>query len=253
MNTARIVVLAIAIGAGGIAAYLADADEIIIPESGQGGIGPALLNVGHTYPDYRNHPLFTRRMEQFLNALLGTQLRFVFPRLWNTKGETLREFLALPGERHWENTRSCWRNNQWSSVNGKLRQCGVCAACILRRVSVHAAGLTEAPDTYVATDMSANMLEEAIDKDFTRQTKAFREYAIAGVLYMDHLADMAEPDAAPLVKRHAALLASVLRLSPEETEERFRGLLRKHVEEWKNYLDSLGGHSFVKLWVGRDR
>jgi hypothetical protein len=121
------------------------------------------------------------------------------------------------------------------------------------RVSVHAAGLTEAPETYVTTDMTAKTLEEAIDKDFTRQTKAFREYAIAGVLYMDHLADMAEPDAAPLVKRHAALLASVLGLSREETEERLRGLLRKHAEEWKNYLDSLGGHSFVKLWVGRDR
>ena len=237
----------------GIAAYLADADEIIIPESGQGSIGPALLNVGHAYPDYRNHPLFTRRMENFLNALLGTQLHFVFPRLWHTKGETLREFVELPGEREWQSTRSCWRNNQWCSVNGKLRQCGVCAACILRRVSVHAAGLTEAPETYVATDMSAKTLEEAVDKDFTRQTPAFREYAIAGVLYMDHLADMAEPDAAPFVKRHATLLAPALGLSREETEERLSAFLRKHAVEWKNYLDSLGGGSFVKLWVRTDR
>ena len=136
------------------------------PKAGKAALA-ALLNVGHAYPDYRNHPLFTRRMEQFLNALLGTQLRFVFPRLWNMKGETLREFVALPGVRDWQTTRSCWKNNQWSSVNGKLRQCGVCAACILRRVSVHAAGLTEAPETYVTTDMTAKTLEEAIDKDFT--------------------------------------------------------------------------------------
>jgi 7-cyano-7-deazaguanine synthase in queuosine biosynthesis len=235
----------------GIAAYLAGAEEIIIPESGQGSIGPALFRVGHAYPDYRNHPLFTRKMEEFLNALLGTQLRFVFPRLWKTKGETLQEFVALSGERNWKTTRSCWRNNRWSSVNGKLRQCGVCAACMLRRVSVHAAGLTEDPETYVAINMSAKTLEEAIDKDFTRLSSGFQEYGIAGALYMDHLADMAEPDAAPLIRRHATLLASAIGLSRIETEERLKVLLCKHAEEWKNYFSSLGGHSFVKRWVGR--
>src|SRR5690606_21073258 len=30
-----------------IAAYLADAGEVIVPESGQGAFGPALINVGH--------------------------------------------------------------------------------------------------------------------------------------------------------------------------------------------------------------
>ena len=29
-------------------------------------------------------------MERFLKALLGRELRYVFPRLWFTKGETLR-------------------------------------------------------------------------------------------------------------------------------------------------------------------
>jgi hypothetical protein len=56
----------------GIAAYLANADEIVIPESGQGALGPVLSDVGHAYPDYRNYPLFTRRMEQFFNVLFGT-------------------------------------------------------------------------------------------------------------------------------------------------------------------------------------
>lgn len=237
----------------GIAAYLADADEIIIPESGQGAIGPALVNVGHAYPDFRNHPLFAKRMETFLNALLDTQLRFAFPRIWNTKGQTLREFVSLPGESNWRGTRSCWRSNQWSSVNGKRRQCGVCAACMLRRLSVHAAGLTEEPEMYVATDMTAKTLDEAIDKDFTRQTKAFGEYAIAGVLHMDHLADMAETDAAPLVKRHAMLLAPVLGLTPEDAEQRLRSLLRQHAEEWTDYLESLGGCSFVRQWARTGR
>ena len=54
----------------GLAAYLADAPKVLLPESGQGAIGPAIVTVGTTYPDYRNHPLFTVCMEAFLKALL---------------------------------------------------------------------------------------------------------------------------------------------------------------------------------------
>jgi hypothetical protein len=79
----------------GLAAYLVDARQILVPESGQGSIGPALVTVSHAYPDYRNHPLFTKRMARFLAALLKNPAEFVFPRLWSTKGETLREFTAL--------------------------------------------------------------------------------------------------------------------------------------------------------------
>ena len=233
----------------GIAAYLTDAKEIVIPESGQGAIGPALITAGHAYPDYRNHPLFTKRMERFLNALLGHDACFSFPRIWSTKGETLREFVALSREDSWSSTRSCWRNNQWSSVNGKLRQCGVCAACMLRRVSVHAAGLMESPDVYVCTDMTAPTLERAIDPAFTRRSAAFREYAIAGVLHMDHLAEMANPDAASLVKRHALFLGPALGLEPPVAAERLTALLSRHAEEWSSYLDSAGAKSFIRQWA----
>jgi hypothetical protein len=36
--------------------------------------------------------------------------------------------------------------------------------------------------------------------------KAFRQYAIAGVLHMDHLADMAGTEARSQVRRHATTL-----------------------------------------------
>lgn len=232
-----------------IAAYLADADEIVIPESGQGIFGPPLVNVGHSYSDYRNHPLFAKKMERFINSLLGTDIKVIFPRIWSTKAETLREFVYLCGGSDWETTRSCWKGNNTSSVNRKLRQCGVCAACMLRRMSVHAAGLNERSDAYVVTDLSAATLDEAVDKSFQKLTRAFREYAIAGVLHMDHLADMAEADAAPIVKRHAILIAPALNLSPEETEKRLSALLSKHAHEWKNFLGSLGAKSFIKEWV----
>lgn len=41
-----------------IGAHLAKVDRIVVPESGQGALGPALVPVGHAYADYRNHPRF---------------------------------------------------------------------------------------------------------------------------------------------------------------------------------------------------
>ena len=151
-------------------------EEIIVPESGQGAIGPALVNVGHAYPDYRNHPLFTMRMERLSPVRFSDkQIRFVFPRLMAHEGRNLGSLHHCPGETHWETTRSCWRSSRWSSLNGTLRQCGVCAACKYeRRLSVHAAGLTEPPNTYVCTNMSAiNLDDEARNKAFTRKTRVF--------------------------------------------------------------------------------
>ena len=113
-------------------------------ESGQGALGPTLVPVGQAYEDYRSHPLFTDRMEAFLAALFGHEVRYDFPRLWHTKAETIAEFLAYrPDSEDWIQTRSCWQGPRHVSVSGQLRQCGICAACMLRRMSIHAIGRTE--------------------------------------------------------------------------------------------------------------
>jgi len=233
----------------GLAAYLAEAEKIFVPESGQGSLGPALVTVSHAYPDYRNHPLFTMRMERFLAALLRTPVRFEFPRIWNTKGQTLREYVDLGTGDAWMSTRSCWRNSQWISLDGKLRQCGACAACMLRRLSVHAAGLTEKPDVYVCKDMNAPSIREAVDPRFMKCNAAFEQYALGGVLHLDDLAAMAENDEQAAVRRQAVLLAPAMNLGADEVERRLSALLARHALEWKNYLKDLGPNSFVRKWT----
>ena len=233
----------------GIAAYLTHAPKIVVPESGQGAIGPALVTVAHAYPDFRNHPLFTTRMETFLKALLGVQVQYTFPRLWHTKGETLQEFVSVTRNSVWKATRSCWRNNQRASLNGKLRQCGFCAACMLRRVSVHAAGFAEQPNVYICSDMNAATLGEAVDPAFRCLQAADREYAIAGVMHMDHMADMASEDARPVLRRHAGPLGQALGLSADDAEGRLADLFDRHAKEWKNYVNSLGARSFIRQWA----
>lgn len=231
---------------GGIAAHLARADEVILPESGQGIVGPVLVRVGHTPPDYRNHPLFTRRMERLLEALFGRKIRYEFPRLWSTKGETLREFIKIDPQGTWRSTRSCWQDARSSSVGGEFRQCGTCAACMLRRVSVHAAGQEEPSETYLSSDLDSPDFATSIDLRFSGRTSALYEYAIAGVLHMDHLAAMARPEAAASVRRHSILVARAMDMSGQDTEKRLIDMLANHAAEWRAFLKDRSPDSFVR-------
>ncbi|MFO1100773.1 MAG: 7-cyano-7-deazaguanine synthase [Xanthobacteraceae bacterium] len=234
----------------GVAAFLIGAPKIIVPESGQGALGSALVAVGHAYEDVRNHPLFTDRMEKYLHAVFGHEVKFEFPRLWATKGETLAEYAKGATDDAHLKAWSCWQNSRQVSVDGRKRQCGICAACMLRRLSVHAAGLSEAHDTYVWEDLSAPTFKKGAARGFKHVTEALHQYAIAGTLHLDHLAGLRSAALhKPALKRTADLLARSQKLSPEEAELRLDRLLAKHETEWRAFVTSLGPSSFVAKWV----
>ena len=235
--------------------YRGESRRIVLPESGQGALGPALVPVGPTHADLRSHPSFTDRMETFVSALFGHAVCYEFPRLWRTKGETLAEFLeACPEDVKWVATRSCWQGARHVSVSGRRRQCGICAACLLRRMSVHAAGRSEAPESYVWEDLSADRFEDGAACAFSNRKPrgALHEYAIAGVLHLDHLANLRQSaeDAGPL-RKQVFLLSRSLGLDERETEDRLERMLRRHEEEWRSFVESLGPRSFVAQWIGR--
>jgi hypothetical protein len=237
----------------GLAAYLANASQVIVPESGQGALGPTLVTVGQAYEDYRSHPLFTGRMERFLDALLGYRGRFSFPQLWFTKAETLKKFVnECEGASAWTETWSCWQQNRHVSVNHKKRQCGICAACMLRRLSVHASGLTEPIDTYVWEDLAAPTFPAGAAASFakTKITTALREYAIAGALHLDHLAGLLDsPANARMLALNAFQLGSALGVPESEIRSRLNRLLLQHRREWNDFMLSLGKTSFVADWA----
>jgi len=235
----------------GLAAYLAGVDKVIMPESGQGALGPALVPVGSVYPDFRSHPQFTAKMERFLTALFGCRINYDFPRLWNTKGETGRDAVAHAADPDvWKKTRSCWQHNGRVSIDGKRRQCGVCAACMLRRLSVHAAGLQESPNTYVWENLGSRTFEAGAPANFSKPPKPYQEYAVAGALHMDNLATFGTLQLQQAsLKRHVFQIAQCLGESPVIVEGKLRTLLTKHAEEWGNFVKSPGDESFVKPWA----
>ena len=239
----------------GTAAYLSGAKIVIMPESGQGALGPSLVPVGQAYEDYRNHPLFTDRMTVFLSALLGHEVCFTYPRLWHTKAETLAEFVTkCPDSPNWAQTRSCWQNQRHVSVSGTMRQCGICAACMLRRMSVHAAGLTECRQSYVWEDLTAARYEDGAAASYRNRAPkgAMYKYAIAGALHLDHLASVMQPSAnQPGLSRQVLLLSRSLELSEERVRAKLERLIAQHAKEWRGFVDSLGPKSFVTQWIGR--
>jgi hypothetical protein len=235
-----------------LAAYLIDAPMAIVPESGQGALAPALLPVGQGYEDYRSHPIFTVLMERFVFALLGHQIHYSFPRLWMTKAETLREFVAnCPDGKNWAKTRSCWQQSRQAAVSGTRRQCGICAACVLRRLSVHAAGLSEPVETYVWESLRAPTWEAGAPDEFKYSTPALREYAIAGVLHFEHLALIRNSMEYELIKRrNTSELARCLGEQPQGVAHRIDRFLQQHASEWSAFTDDLGQESFVRKWIG---
>lgn len=233
----------------GLAAYLAKSDLIIVPESGQGALGPALVPVGQTYEDYRNHPIFTVQMSAFLKALLGQDIRYEFPRLWHTKGETLQQYILQSTQMDWADTRSCWQDNRFVSVNKHRRQCGVCAACMLRRLSVHAAGLSEAPETYIWEDLRVASFESGAVAGF-KKISTQRNYAIAGTLHLDHLAGLRQSQIhAHGLESCIHQVAPALGKSQPEVRAGLDRLLARHEKEWEEFTEFLGPNSFVSRWT----
>lgn len=239
----------------GIAAFLCKSRRIVLPESGQGALGPPLVPVGQVHADLRSHPSFTDRMETFLLALFDHAVHYEYPRLWRTKGETLAEFLeSCPEDVEWMDTRSCWQGARQVSVSGRRRQCGICAACLLRRMSVHAADRSEASETYVWEDLGAARFEDGAALAFKNRKPrgALHEYAIAGVLHLEHLASLrrSKVDAATL-KKQIFLLSRSLGMREQDTQTKLENMLRRHEEEWRDFVESLGSRSFVAQWIAR--
>src|SRR5260370_33778898 len=142
-----------------------------------------------------------------------------------------------------EATRSCWQDNRHVSVEGKRRQCGICAACMLRRLSVHAAGLQEDKNTYVWADLAASSFEAAAPSTLARIEKVQKEYALAGTLQLDHLAWLKQsPLGEYVLKTNDSRLKKPLKISNPEARPNHDSLLSKHQKEstpiWRSLAPS---------------
>ncbi len=234
-----------------IAAQISKVTKIIVPESGQGALGPALLPLHNIYADYRNHPTFFRKMERFIKAAFQYDLTYEQPRLWHTKGETISEFISRSkqGANSLNDTRSCWQQRWNTRSQGKLRQCGLCAACLLRRMSMHAAGIQEPDDTYIFSDLKVSKYEDSTHQtNRIYQSSTMLEYGSVGSRHLHQLANMADVSESDL-RGHSYELSRSLSTPEGDILRNLRRLLHQHAKEWRAFADSQGSSSFLSRWT----
>ena len=124
------------------------------------------------------------------------------------------------------------------------------------RLSIHAIGAMENKETYVWEDLTAARFEDGAASEFkNRKPKgALYEYAIAGTLHLDHLADLRHsPQGNAKLDRTVFQLSRALGEPQVKIQEQLDRLLERHEGEWKSFIHSLGPNSFVANWALRGK
>ncbi len=232
-------------------AVMSEAGRVLVPENGQGSLGPSLVPLGNEAPHRSCHPGFTTRLGQFVQALTGHTVRFEHPALFMTKGLVLRKLADLQPntkqwlERHW----SCSYDARHAHVRGRRVHCGLCGNCLLRRVSLKAAGVEDST-VYLAMSTHAPTLEASFDPEYVpRELKAYRDLAFNAARSMQRLADLALTPNAPRVWAEIEALARYRNRPLDETESRMRSFLSRHQQEWSAFLDECGSASWVSQFA----
>jgi 7-cyano-7-deazaguanine synthase in queuosine biosynthesis len=234
-----------------IAAHISGVTKIIVPESGQGALGPVVVPLHNVYADYRNYPTFFRRIEAFIRTLLEHSVEFVQPRLWHTKAQTVLAALDVGASREaLTNTRSCWQQRRNARVDGTLKQCGLCGACLLRRMSFLSANVDEDATSYAISNLFVARYEDAKPGSHRgwQESQTMIEYGCIAVRQMQRLAAMSWVSD-QVLRPYVFELASSIGLSEVDTLDKLRGLLSQHAREWSDFLSMLGRHSFVSSWA----
>ena len=232
-----------------LAGWMADANEVVIPENGQGTFGPALVPEGREHPLLTSHPRITRLLREFLFQLVGDSVpRFHYLNAFKTKGEMLT---VLPHTSAlWGQTVSCGRSlGRTKKLSGAPAHCGVCSNCLLRRIALNAAELDaiRAPrEDYLWSNLDAATLEESGRMGIST-TSADRGYAVNSVLGHEALARRQLASASSLAVQDAA---HGMGSDVESTRAAMAGLIESHRREWDGVLACLSEGSWVQALVG---
>lgn len=237
-------------------------NEVIIPETGQGAIGAAMIQWGHDYSYYGAHPLFTFHLHRLLSLLFKNIPKFAHPNIWLTKGDVLQKCSDRFGKpedfvKAVHDTYSCSRRDIarrcGKSVNGY--HCGICPNCVLRRLALFSAGLKyiHERESYIWRDLSKSKLEEAqnlhSENNIVRFRPTERDRNVARTSFIIHR-DFASLQSSRFADRQlriqASQLAQGLGLDQEHCLESLRSLVDRHSRQWTAFVDEcIGRNSFL--------
>lgn len=118
---------------------------------------------------------------------------------------------------------------------------------------MNAAGLPDLKETFIWRDLSAPDFRSGVAPGFSQITGALREYGIAGVLHLDHIAALTGPQHAGAIDHHAFKIARALGVTEDVVRVRLLRVLNQHREEWHAFMEMVGSRSFLTGWAGGKR
>jgi hypothetical protein len=226
-----------------LAAWWSNSDTILIPENGQGIIGPVLTPKGMEYEYLGSHPLFTYELGLLVQEALGVTVRFVHPNIWKTKGTVLRE--AIYSNATIPKSMSCVMDSR-QGFGGEIH-CGICSNCLLRRVSLHAASINEKQDRYYYFNLNGSSLEEMSGNiEVHREYKSHLDIFFHAIQSMERFAKLASGDSSYQIDRHAFELSEIKFCSEDEAASGMRSLIATHSNEWESFVSSLSSNSWIR-------
>lgn len=232
----------------GLAAHLSGAGTLVIPEAGQGSFGPSLLPLGGESPHRGSHPGFSRRMERLFETFWDASINMHHPQVWKTKGQVLTELKQKGLAKGWEATRSCSRGPR--DLRSGL-PCGICSGCLLRRMSLFAAGLGSDKSGYLWNDLNSSTIEASAIQELKRPVSINdRDIAVHAVLAMENLAR--EADVLSNDPRHQQSLFDAFGHDPKtfkEAQTKLPQLLQSHRKEWRDFTASLAPDSWINQQI----
>jgi 7-cyano-7-deazaguanine synthase in queuosine biosynthesis len=217
-----------------LAAAKIGASRVVVGENGIGALGPSLLPYADECPHRTTHPGFTRRLAAFVNALLGSTVRFDHPQQFRTKGQVLIEAIKSDIANGFEQTRSCVRGAR-DRLGGL--HCGLCSGCLLRRTTFHAAGIESG--SYFWNDLSGISLDSCRSnfsgREATPNDEGIAHYAAHGMTALAALAEKSVDD--PVFRRAAWDIANDV---SGTTATAIHSLTQAHAAEWSAFRESYG-------------
>jgi len=217
--------------------------DVFMPENGQGVLSPVLTPKGVEFEYYGSHPVFTYGLATFIKEAFGVTLSFQHPNIWKTKGTVLKEAIELGVEI--PKSMSCALDSRQGF--GKKLHCGICTNCLLRRVSLHAAGITDHNDKYYYINLDGRSLEEmSAGKGVHRENKSHLDIAFHAVQSMERFAKLATTKDTFEVKMHAYELSEIDFCAEEEALLGMNSLLKTHKYEWDSFLSGLSPKSWLR-------
>lgn len=125
------------------------ASQLEMYESGVGAINaPLLAGMDGSQATRSAHPHFLHQVSQLLSKVLERDFEVVLPFFTLTKGELVRSLSQADLWHVAKATCSCSSYPVRVQKSGPQQSCGVCAACLFRRVAMNSAGIEEDASVY---------------------------------------------------------------------------------------------------------